>query len=252
MLRNKAQVCNVCRKVIVYTATQAGTSLPCPHCGERTNLPAEKDFHPEPQKNPMGKALAILAALAIFGGTGAWAVLSFVKDRGHIVNNLPPSFSKLVNSNKASAPNAAIAKGVRAEISVPEVTYANPQIFQAALKKADPTERPVCCIRVEIKNTGKTRIPFHSWRIFESCSSDETATLVDSMMAKLSLVSFGCDSFPVGACQKTEIAPGEKASDIIMFFSKDKPTYDLTLSLPCSNVGGNGRVYFTIPASMIQ
>ncbi|MDD4623490.1 MAG: hypothetical protein PHG71_09670, partial [Kiritimatiellae bacterium] len=60
------------------------------------------------------------------------------------------------------------------------------------------------------------------------------------------------ESVPVGVFLKTEIAPGEKAIEKILFLCNGKPATDLTLSLPCSNVGGDGLVYITIPARMIQ
>lgn len=252
MLKNKAHVCLRCRKVIVYNATQAGTSLPCPHCGETTNLPADRSFHPEPKMKPIGKMLVVLTALLAIGGTGSWAIFSVRKKLPDSAKTLPTVLTSLIISNKAVAPNTAKAKGVHASISVTEVTYEPQQIFHSALKKTVRTETPVCCIRVNIENTGTTGIPFNSWRIFESLSRAEKAALVGSMNEKFSLASFGVESVPVGVFLKTEIAPGEKAIEKILFLCNGKPATDLTLSLPCSNVGGDGLVYITIPARMIQ
>ena len=110
----------------------------------------------------------------------------------------------------------------------------------------------VCPQCRRVINTGITRVGYRTWRSFEASADPKWATLSAADGSVYGLVSFGTDTYPSGACEQADIAPGETITDILLFICKAKPASDLKLTLPCENIGGKGVIRFTIPRGLIR
>ena len=253
MLKSKAYVCNRCRKVITYSVKQAGTTGPCPFCGTTVHLPVDKDFHPAPPSINYTWRWLLLLLLLLLVGAGCYL---FLKSGAKAINPQTVTsvsvIQQFMHDRITVAPAPAKARGARATIAVKEMRYGCPDVYHVALNKTLPTETPVCCVELEITNTGKKQVEFHSWRIFESYADQKRATLTDINGSPFGLVSFGIEAYPCGAWRQTGIAPGETITDMVLFISDEKPASDLNLILPCENLGGKGDLRFTIPCGMIR
>ncbi|HNX35213.1 MAG TPA: hypothetical protein PKM57_11335 [Kiritimatiellia bacterium] len=150
------------------------------------------------------------------------------------------------------APMPVRVRGQHATVAVTDVRYGCPEVYQAALKRTVTTETPVCSVRLAITNTGKEKVGYRPWRVAEALSDQKKAELTKADGTPFSLVSFGLDSYPVGAQMATALAPGETFTDLILFLCDAKPTGDLELVLPCENMDGKGELRFTIPQSMVR
>jgi hypothetical protein len=251
MFESKAYVCNRCRKAICYSLTQAGTTVPCPFCGTPANLPVNKDFTPDtPRRKNSGRLVCLLLVLAL-AGAGICLLLKSGAKADDAVKALL-SWSALLQERVTVAPAPVRVRGARATVAVKEMRYGCPDVYYSAVNKTLPTETPVCCLTLEITNTGKQSLEYHAWRNTESNADLQKATLTDVNGASFGLVSFGIETCPLGSWPYADIAPGETATDYVLFICEAKPTNDLTLVLPGGNVGGKGDMHFTIPGGMIQ
>ena len=251
MFTSKAYVCNRCRKAISYSVTQAGTTRPCPFCGTTVHLPADKDFQPDsPVRNRRGLwlSLFLMAALA-----GAGGYLFLKPDATGVTPLKTLSVIRPFTFDRTTvAPAPAGVRGAKAVIAVKGLRYGCPDIYHVALNKTMPTETPVCCVDLEITNTGKTPVEYHSWRISEAYADQKRAMLKAVNGSPFGLVSFGRESYPSGAWRQADIAPGETITDKVLFLCDAKPADDLELNLPCENLGGKGDLRFKIPCALIQ
>ncbi len=251
MYKSKAYVCNQCRKVTAYSKKEAGTTIPCRFCGESLTLPCDKDFHPETAGRKKNTRVFCLLFLASLVGIVFWRFpIPLTKVENPLLHvPLSPAFFQ---DRSAVAPAAVKVRGVQATVAVTDVYYGCPDIYYASLGKTMKTATPVCCVRVEITNTGDKTAGFHSWRIFEAFSDQEKATLTDANGTAYSLVSFGVDGTPDGMQQKADIEAGALFTDLILFLCEAKPTEELELTLPSANLAGKGKLRFTIPGGMIR
>ncbi len=256
MVNDKAYVCNACRKTITYSRDNAGKTIPCPFCGAVVKLKAAPGWTVT-AKHGHGRSgsrslffVVLLVTLAVIGG-----VLFFRKP----VLTVPPAVQQDANAwNLLPAPKPSVApapvwaRGVRATLAVPEVVYGCPDIYQESLNRSSVAETPVCCVKVTITNTGKSVLPFRTWRIFDSLADQKRARLRDADGNDYSLIAYGVDSYPAGFRQQADLAPQEWLTDCVLFLCATKPDSDLELVLPCENIGGEGDVCFTIPRRLIR
>ena len=251
MYRSKAYVCNQCRNVTAYSVKEAGTTIPCRFCGASLTLPCDKDFHPDPADRKKNTWLFCLLFLVSLVGIVFWR-FSIPQTRAEKTLLHLPLSPAFFQDRRAVAPASVKVPGVQATVAVTDVYYGCPDIYYSSLGKTTRTETPVCCVRVEITNTGDKTAGFHSWRIFEAFSDQEKATLTDANGTSYNLVSFGVDSTPVGMQQKADIEAGALFTDLILFLCEAKPTEELELTLPSANLAGKGKLRFTIPSRMIR
>jgi DNA-directed RNA polymerase subunit RPC12/RpoP len=67
-VKNKAYVCNLCRKPISYSTDEAGTTLPCPHCRTTVTLPGSAPHEKPARKRPAGLFAGLLFMLLLGSG----------------------------------------------------------------------------------------------------------------------------------------------------------------------------------------
>lgn len=250
MFKDKAYVCNLCRKVITYSPEEAGKTFPCPFCKSPVTLPskwARRATGQAPKRRFWPWAL--LVALAALGGSAAWlGAGSGAKEAVQAI----PVLSDLLQNEVTVAPASARVRGSHLSVAVTEVWYGRPDIHDASLNKTEPTQTPVCCVRLAITNGGKAPAAFCSWREAERAAELQKIILTELAGATNSLVSFGPGCAPAGFQPRTEIAPGETAQDLLLFLCKAKPSSDLAFTLPCENLGGKGQLSFRIPSGMVR
>ncbi|HRR35307.1 MAG TPA: hypothetical protein P5026_14500 [Kiritimatiellia bacterium] len=258
MFKDKAYVCNLCRKVITYSPEEAGKTRPCPFCKSSVTLPALCDG------NRVGRTggsrhrgwIGLIVILLIAGGVAvAWQVsirASVPQAAESGVMGMRAIHAWGTQRRTADAPKALQAHGVDISVAVTDIRLGCPEIYQAALQRAASTETPVCCVRVELKNTGKKPVRIQPWRLFNSLIDTKRACLKRADGQSYSLVSYGLENDPVGTVQKSELLPDETCCDLILFLCDDLSQDDLELTLPCENIGGKGELIFRIPKSMID
>ena len=256
MVNDKAYVCNACRKTITYSRDNAGKTIACPFCGAVVKLKTVPDWTLTATHGSGGTGwrrlffVVVLVALAVLG------VWLFIRKP---VLNVPPAVHQKDNTwnllptpKPSVAPAPVWARGVRATLAVPEVVYGCPDIYQESLNRSSVAQTPVCCVKITITNTGKSILPFRTWRIFDSLSDQKRARLMDAAGNDYSLIADGVDSYPAGFLQQADLAPQEWLTDCVLFLCATKPDCDLELVLPCENIGGEGDVSFTIPRHLIR
>ncbi len=251
MFKDKAYVCNHCRKVITFSSEEAGTSRPCPFCRTPLTLPSVQGRRPVAgAKKKSRLARGFVASVALACAAGASLLLL----RGNAVEKTLQSipFVNLGARRITVAPEPARARGVRATVSVTEVRYACADIYHPSLRQTSRTETPVCCIKLAICNTGKRPVAFRSWRTAHTAGEATAVRLTDGAGRDYSRVSFGAETYPLGMRQEAELASGDTLSEQLLFISGTKPNGDLELVLPCEHLGGKGDLRFRIPAAMIQ
>jgi hypothetical protein len=261
MFKDRAYVCNLCRKVITYSPDEGGRTLPCPFCKTAVTLPAAPV---RPGAAPARRKVALLgwAALALLlllagAAAGVRALASRPRAGGGARPDrplVPQALAELVQAapRATAAPGPARVRGVEATVAVAGVSYGCPEVYQAALGRAARTETPVCSVELLLTNTGKRPLGFRPWRLFEAINDPKKACLTRGGGTPYSLVSFGAGSAPVGAQEASELAPGAALTDVVFFFCDARPACDLELTLPCENLGGRGDLRFLIPAEMIK
>lgn len=253
MVKDKAYVCNLCRKVITYSPEQSGTAGTCPFCKASISFPSEHRLRPAAAARGSGHRFLwpglALASAALGAGL-------FLLARSHSgdgkADPAHPLRQALMQERITVAPMPVRVRGAHATVAVTDVRYGCPEVYQAALKRTVTTETPVCSVRLAITNTGKEKVGYRPWRITEALSDKNKAELRKADGTPFSLVSFGLDSYPVGAQMATALAPGETFTDLILFLCDAKPTGDLELILPCENMDGKGELRFTIPQDMVR
>ena len=252
--KDKAYVCNLCRKVIIYSRAQAGNTIPCPFCQTPAKLPAMTDFVISERRNtPVLKYLYLAAAaLAIALSAGAFFVFRTHAKASPVAQVFSPVFRLLQKSQPVVVPGTARARGQQATIGVIDAVYGCPEIHDTALNQTSLAKTPVCGVKVTVTNTGKKSIPFRTWRSHDSTGDAPKARLSDLHGSSFSQVAYGTDSYPVGACQQAELAPGASLTDLVHFLCAAKPDSDLELTLPCENIGGKGNLRFAIPRDLIR
>jgi len=252
MYKDKAYVCNRCRKVITYSLKQAGTMIPCPFCGVPANLPANNDFHPAQEARKKSRLLPCLFLIVAITGVGAFILVKPGHAAARTLQIAMPGLLANLYDHTTVAPEPARVRGVRATVAVTEVSYGCPVIFEAPIKKHSKTETPVCCVKLVISNTGQEIVAFRTWRIIEAFADAEKAILTDKAGRSYGLLSFGVGTYPEGSRQQADLNPGESITEQILFSCKQKPADDLEISLPCENLGGKGHLRFRIPRETIQ
>lgn len=257
MFKDKAYVCNLCRKVITYSPEEAGQTMPCPFCKSSVTLPASSDGHHVGRPNrPRHRGAAGLFVVLLAAGATvvAWQMrtrTSSLQAAGSGGFGSSVLNAWVTQRRTADAPKTIHARGVDVAVTVTDIRFGCPDIYQAALQRIAPTETPVCCVRVELTNTGKTPIRLHPWHLAESLTDTRRACLKRADGHSYSLVSFGVENDPVGTVRTSELLPDATACDLILFLCDERPGDDLELTLPCENVGGKGELCFRIPKSMI-
>jgi hypothetical protein len=243
MFKDKAYVCNLCRKVITYSPEQAGSTFPCPFCKMPVTLPTTWAKHPTAVAPSARKARSwLLPTLAAFTLTLAAAGLA-------VVGWARSSWSA---DPDTVAPHAAQVPGTRLTVSVTDAWFGPVEIRNEALQTAEQTQQPLCCVRLHIVNGGESRVSFRSWREPAPTADTERICLKDGCGAALCLASYGGSTHPADSRQQAELAPGETLGDTVMFYCQQKPEGDLELTLPAENLGERGQLRFRIPAAMVR
>ena len=253
MVKDKAYVCNLCRKVITYSPEQSGTASTCPFCKASISFPSEHRLRPAAAARGSGHRFlwpGLALATAVLGAV--LFLLSGPRGGDGKADQPPTARRALMQERITVAPMPVRVRGQHATVAVTDVRYGCPEVYQAALKRTVTTETPVCSVRLAITNTGKEKVGYRPWRVAEALSDQKKAELTKADGTPFSLVSFGLDSYPVGAQMATALAPGETFTDLILFLCDAKPTGDLELVLPCENMDGKGELRFTIPQSMVR
>ena len=254
LAKDKAYVCNQCRKVITYSRTDAGKTIPCPFCKAPARLPVAADFIVSDRRDrPAKRSLFIAAAvLAVAALAGVFLVVRTPVKASPAVQAIAPVFRLLQKSQPVAVPGTARARGQQATLGVTDVVYGCPEIREATLNRTSLVQTPVCFVKVTVTNTGKKSIPFRTWRSHDLIGDAQKASLTDPSGNSFSLVAYGTDSYPVGACQQDELAPGASLTDLVLFLCEAKPGSDLELTLPCENIGGKGNIRFAISRDLIR
>ena len=256
MFKDKAYVCNLCRKVIVYSLGEAGKTMPCPFCGTTLTLPTGP-FQQEPPI-PSSKArfiwIALAAVLLAAAGGGVYVITHSQTpvdgdDRPPtlLTAEMPGTLTGLV---RLIAP--LIEPRTDVCVTVLDVRFGRPSIYDAALKRMVQPQTPVCCVKLTLTNNGKTSVSLKPWRMPDAFNDPKHASLRrESDNRPYSLVSFGLDSYPAGIQNVAALAPGATTTEVLFFFSKARPEHDLELILPCENLDGKGSLRIPIPAGTI-
>ena len=252
MTKDKAYVCNHCRKVITFALSDAGRMIACPFCKTPARLPVA--FGASAVRKPKLRAGLICLASGLLAIIGIGAVLLCRKaaGAGNGAQQPQPVWNLLSEPRPTLAPTPVHAKGQRATLAVTEVVYGCPDIYQEALGRTSATETAVCCVKIVVTNTGKKAIPFRSWRIFTALADAQQAVLTNPDGEIYNLTAYGVDCYPVGCRRQSELAPQESLTDQVLFLCGTKPDCDLQLRLPCENIGGKGNLFFTIPRNLIR
>lgn len=242
MFKDKAYVCNLCRKVITYSPAEAGKTFPCPFCKTTVTLP--RKWARQPVSAPAGPkkrsglvcfALALLAA----GGVAGLSV--------KLASN-----AEWLSERVTVAPEPALVQDAQISVAVTDVWFGQVEMHNAALNTKELSQSPLCCVKLQIANAGSETVSFLSWREPGPSADLPRVTLSEPGGAPLSLASYGANCLPVGTRRQAELAPGATLSDTVLFLCAKKPAGDLSLTLPCENIGGRGQLCFRIPAGMIR
>jgi hypothetical protein len=243
MFKDKAYVCNLCRKVITYSPQEAGQTFPCPFCKSPVTLPKKGSLRVGSErcrKNTWRFCfLSVIALIAC--GTGLTVYL--------VANDAIPG---LTREHVIIAPAPARVRGAPVSVTVTDVWYGCPDIHNATLNKEERAQTPVCCVTLAISNTGKEGAGYRSWREPVRLAGQAAAVLIEAGGATNSLVSFGSGCSPAGMRQQAEIAPDTTVNDTLFFLCAKKPGADLELTLPGENAGGKGHIRFQIPRAMVR
>ena len=263
MFKDKAYVCNLCRKVITYSLEEAGQTMPCPFCKEPVTLPAGplKQEPLAPSRKPLLRWLALALLLLAATAGGVWFLT-----RPGLQPSQPDSAEEGQKSSigtfiktfirkpppVVTAPAPAKMPGTDVTVAVTEFNFGCPEIYQTVFKRVVKTETSVCCVWLRLTNTGQHPVTFQPWWLpYALGDAKKNATLTTSNASPHDIVSFGSESPPVGAQAATNLVPGATLTDVILFLCDTRPERDLYLTLPSENLGGKGNIHFLIPASMI-
>lgn len=257
MFKDKAYVCNLCRKVITYSPDEAGQTMPCPFCMSPVTLPASPvGRRVGTPDRPRHRSVAGLIVVVLAAGSAAvvWQICARTPNPQTAGGGVGSSalHAWVTQRRTADAPTSLNARGVDIAVAVTDVRYGCPEIYQAALRRVAPTETPVCCVRVELTNTGEKPIRMRPWRLSDSLNDAKRVCLKRPDGTSYNLVSFGVENDPVGAAHTSELLPDTTSCDVILFLCDERPCDDLELTLPCENIGGKGDLCFRIPNRMIQ
>ncbi|MCO6457106.1 MAG: DUF4339 domain-containing protein [Pirellulaceae bacterium] len=113
-------------------------------------------------------------------------------------------------------------------------------------------ERPKAFVQMVVTNSSAdTVVDYSSWNGTGILGAEARAALLDASDAVCPLV--GLDASADGR-QRTSVplAPGESASDLLVFELPGELTDDLRLLLPRAAVGSTGHVGFTVPRVMLM
>lgn len=254
MYKNKTYVCKSCRKIIAYSAEQAGQTQACPYCQATITFPVNPGSVSlyGPQKPRHSKSLWAFGAMFVFVTFAAMGGILLLQWRGFDMKKLTAfSLFDLVPFPASVAPRPAHVRGSRATLAVTDVRYGYPEIFQTDQNKTAKTETPVCVVSIRITNAGKAAVHYRSWRIFDCGGTAKNAVLTGKNGA-YNLVSFGVGCRPAGTRSEAELAPGQSLNDQILFLCNAKPAGELKLTLPAEHVGGKGDIRITIPPALIH
>ena len=256
MFKDKAYVCNLCRKVITYSLDEAGKTMSCPFCKTAVTLPVGTIRQVPPPES--SKALFIWIALAVLLLT-AGAVGVYVITRPALPPPPVPVPTTLVAATPGTLTDRVsglippwIKPRTDVNVTVSEVRFARPNLYDTALKRTVQPQTPVCCVKLKLTNNGGTSVSLKPWRMPDAFNDPKHASLRQKSDGRpYSLVSFGLDSYPADIQAVTELAPGETTTEVLFFFSKACPEQELELTLPCENLGGRGSLRIPISVGMI-
>ena len=246
MFKDKAYVCNLCRKVITYSPEQAGTTFPCPFCKTPVTLPSRWGVR---AKTKTHTGLAWLVSLLLVAAAGAGAVWFWALPQA-IAARSPQQGPETNCVTVAPAP--AYVQGSNLTVAVTDVWYGCPQIHDSSIGTTETAQTPLYCVKLAVANVGKASVCFYSWREPLQSAAASKIKLFGSDGQAFSLVSYGSNTAPAGFRQQAEIAPGETLCDLVLFLRKEKPQSDLELTVPCENIGGAGQLCFRIPRDMVH
>lgn len=263
VVNTRAFPCVSCNKLISYDPHQADKEIACPRCGHSQRVPASKSL-PPPLPGGAKKKRRSLSCL-LFGGCGCLSVLALlalILVLGTFVT-LPVTvrqacqgLSKPLVSRgylPGTAPESVTFAGSGISVSVSKIAKGCPTIYQAALKRTSATETPAYCVTVTIGNDGEAPVAYRTWRTLEDANDvQRAAQLEDSEGNRLGLISFGVRTWPEGAIQRADLAPGESASDILLFECGTVSEGGLMLTLPGENVGQFRALRVRIPRDMVH
>ncbi len=270
--RSKVFVCPDCKKMISYSPDQEGTEIVCPRCGGQVVLTLQTgDTDPSagdaPQPPPLPappRARPGCGRSCLFAGAGGCLVVILLLGLLiFLLGTLPlavpwplrqtcrPLVSRGLLPGDAQTPTPL--GGTDIEITVTRIRLESPRIYQASIRQTTDTETPLYCVTVTVTNNGKTPVPYRTWRrITSENDRQRAATLRDSKGALHGSVSFGPETWPVGAAQETVIQPGAAVTDTLLFAGGEPVPGDFLLTLPGENLGQSGHLTFRIPSETVH
>lgn len=263
VVNTRAFPCPSCQKLIAYDPHHAAGEIVCPRCGHRQRAPQEGGQPPplaacsKRRRGPLsclfagcGGCLGVLILIAALIALGV-----SVKVPTHMPKACQRLTQPLVSRGylPGTAPEQITLAGTEVAVAVTAVAKKRPLIYEAPLKRTSATETPVYCVFVTLSNGGGTPVAYRSWRTLEDESDvRRAATLSDETGARLGLVSFGVNTWPVGAVGEAQIAPGGSIEDVLLFECGSLAGGDLFINLPGENIGLTRPLRFRIPREMVQ
>ena len=263
VVNTRAFPCPSCQKLIAYDPRHAGGEIVCPRCGHRQRVPQGEGQPPPLAARSERRRVSLSCLFAGCGGClGVLILIAALIALGvsvRIPAHMPKVFQRLSKPLVSrgylpgTAPEQVTLAGTEVAVAVSAVAKKCPLIYEAPLKRTSATETPVYCVSLTISNGGDSPAAYRSWRVLEDESDvRRAATLSDEAGSRLGLISFGVNTWPVGAIGEAQIAPGGSIQDVLLFECGSLTGGDLIINLPGENIGHNRPVRFRIPRELVQ
>lgn len=270
--RAKGITCPDCRKLFSYSSDQAGSTVACPRCGASVLIDAQGASAsaqppplptaaapftaPPPRRRPrrsclFRSCLIVFAGLFLLVALALWAAtrVPFTAFPNRVPAAVYRACAPLVAHDliPGTVQIPATLKDTDVAITVTRVSRECPTIYQAAIRQTSPTETTAFCIALSIANNGRAPVTYHTWRRMASPDDlQRAATLEDEAGRLHGMVSFGRQTWPVGATQQGVVQPGQSLTDILLFECDGAAHGPYLLTLPGENLGSHSRLRFRI------
>lgn len=191
-------------------------------------------------------ALGINSVAVVFGLLLLWA---------WVAPGSAPGFAVNLITKPTPPPALPVATFEGLEVRVTNVVLSRRQVVG---KIGDQTvtmsdNAPTLVVSLSIKNTGGVPITVRTWRDEGQGPRSEPARMVDNRAATVRPLLVGGNPTPVGGIPgTTTLAPGQEASDVLLFGAPEAKFQSLELYLPGENVGKPAGVKLLIPAAVVD
>lgn len=108
-------------------------------------------------------------------------------------------------------------------------------------------------VHVVVENLSATKLAvFRGWGAERALFLERSAALHDEIGNRYILQRFTIGARPVGQTLISDIYPGKRATDVIIFNVPVDAAQTLTLELNAANIGGTGMITFELPTKSIE